>query len=110
MASDRERVAADVFGLPDHADVALDFVQNPLRWLTAISKYRATHSGGPNFAYELCMRRTTPEQRAALDLSSWTVAFCGAERIDADVVGRFAETFAPQGFRSGAFFPLLRLG
>lgn len=83
----------------------VDFVQNPLRWLKAISKYRGTISGGPNFAYDLCIRRITPEQRAALDLTSWKVAFCGAERIDADVVDRFVRTFAPSGFRESAFFP-----
>ncbi len=83
----------------------VDFVQNPLRWLKAISKYRATISGGPNFAYEHCIRRITPEQRAALDLSSWRVAFCGAERIDAGIVDRFVRTFAPSGFREGTFFP-----
>src|SRR3954447_19025532 len=54
------------------------FLQKPLRWLQAIDRYRGTTSGGPNFAYELCVRKTTPEQRAALDLSSWRVAFNGA--------------------------------
>ncbi|MCX7345544.1 MAG: AMP-binding protein, partial [Alphaproteobacteria bacterium] len=56
-------------------------LQNPITWLAAISKYRATISGGPNFAYDLCVRRITDQQRATLDLSSWTLAFVGAEPV-----------------------------
>ncbi|MGH9939697.1 MAG: AMP-binding protein, partial [Blastocatellia bacterium] len=55
------------------------FLQRPLRWLEAISRYRATTSGGPNFAYELCARKITPEQSKELDLSCWSIAFNGAE-------------------------------
>ena len=57
------------------------FLQKPIRWLQAISRYGATTSGGPDFAYDLCVRRTTPEQREALNLSTWSVAFNGAEPI-----------------------------
>ncbi|MEI6257146.1 MAG: aminotransferase class I/II-fold pyridoxal phosphate-dependent enzyme [Planctomycetota bacterium] len=81
------------------------FLQKPLRWLQAISKYRASVSGGPNFAYELCVRKTTPEQRATLDLSSWTLAFNGAEPVRAETIDAFCEAFAPCGFRREAFFP-----
>ncbi len=81
------------------------FLQKPLRWLQAISKYRATISGGPNFAYELCVRKTTPEQRATLDLSSWSLAFNGAEPVRAETIDAFCEAFAPCGFRREAFFP-----
>jgi 8-amino-7-oxononanoate synthase len=81
------------------------FLQKPLRWLQAISKYRATISGGPNFAYELCVRKTTPEQRAGLDLSSWSLAFNGAEPVRPETIDAFAEAFAPAGFRREAFFP-----
>ncbi|HSF38968.1 MAG TPA: amino acid adenylation domain-containing protein [Thermoanaerobaculia bacterium] len=81
------------------------FLQRPLRWLEAISRYRATTSGGPNFAYELCLRRIGPEQRPALDLSSWTVAFNGAEPVRADTLERFAAAFAPCGFRPETFYP-----
>jgi len=81
------------------------FLQKPLRWLQAISKYRATISGGPNFAYELCVRKTTPEQRAALDLSSWSLAFNGAEPVRAETIDAFSEAFAPSGFRREAFYP-----
>jgi acyl-CoA synthetase (AMP-forming)/AMP-acid ligase II len=81
------------------------FLQRPVRWLQAVSKYKATISGGPNFAYEMCVRKITPEQRAALDLSSWRLAYNGAEPVRADTLKRFAETFAPSGFRSHFFYP-----
>ncbi len=81
------------------------FLQKPLRWLQAISRYRATISGGPNFAYELCIRKTTPEQRASLDLSSWSLAFNGAEPVRAKTIDAFCEAFAVSGFRREAFYP-----
>ena len=81
------------------------FLQRPLRWLQAISRYRAAISGGPNFAYELCIRRTTPEQREALDLSSWNAAYNGAEPVRADTLRRFTATFASCGFRPRFFYP-----
>ncbi|QRN93141.1 amino acid adenylation domain-containing protein [Archangium violaceum] len=83
----------------------LFFLQRPLRWLEAISRHRGSVSGGPNFAYELCVRKTTPEERAALDLRGWEVAFCGAEPIRQETLERFAEAFAPAGFRREAFYP-----
>ena len=61
--------------------------------------------GGPDFAYDLCSSKITPEERATLDLSSWTVAFNGAEPIRRETLERFAETFAPCGFRREAFYP-----
>ncbi|HEX8119521.1 MAG TPA: AMP-binding protein, partial [Pyrinomonadaceae bacterium] len=73
------------------------FLQRPLLWLQAISRYRATTSGGPNFAYDLCARKITPEQRAELDLSNWSVAFNGAEPIRAETLDRFVEAFGPCG-------------
>ncbi|AGA31109.1 hybrid non-ribosomal peptide synthetase/type I polyketide synthase [Singulisphaera acidiphila] len=81
------------------------FLQRPFRWLQAISETRATISGGPNFAYDLCVRKVTDEQRASLDLSRWTVAFNGAEPVRAETLERFAEAFAPCGFRREAFLP-----
>ncbi len=81
------------------------FLKRPLSWLEAIDRYRATTSGGPNFAYELCLKKIDAEQRAGLDLSSWEVAFNGAEPVRADTLERFAKTFAPQGFRRSAFYP-----
>ncbi len=81
------------------------FLQNPLRWLTAISHYGAAASGGPDFAYDLCVRRVTPEQRASLDLSRWERAFTGAEPVRAGTLERFARAFEPCGFRPEAFYP-----
>ncbi len=83
----------------------LMFLQNPLRWLKAISHYQATTSGGPNFAYDLCVRKFKPEQLTGLDLSSWQVAFNGAEPINHETLSKFAETFAPYGFNYSAFYP-----
>ena len=82
-----------------------DFLQKPFRWLQAISRYQATTSGGPNFAYDLCVRRTTPEQRADLDLSNWQVAFTGAEPVRAETMEQFTEAFEPYGFNPQAFYP-----
>jgi FkbH-like protein len=81
------------------------FLQRPLRWLEAVSRDRATTSGGPNFAYDLCARKATPKDLAALDLSCWQVAFNGAEPVRSETLRRFAETFAPCGFRPEAFYP-----
>ena len=81
------------------------FLQQPLRWLAAISRYGGTTSGGPNFAYELCARRITDEQKAGLDLSAWRVAFNGAEPVRAETMERFAAAFASCGFRREAFYP-----
>jgi acyl-CoA synthetase (AMP-forming)/AMP-acid ligase II len=92
-------------GFPVSLMSPVDFLQRPLRWLQAISQTRATTSGGPNFAYELCTRKITPEQKATLDLSSWEVAFTGAEPVRAETLNRFAEAFAPCGFRWQAFYP-----
>jgi amino acid adenylation domain-containing protein len=83
----------------------VDFLQRPLRWLAAISRYRGTVSGGPNFAYDLCARKIRPAERAALDLSSWEVAFDGAEPVRAETLERFAAAFGACGFRRQALFP-----
>ena len=77
------------------------FLQRPRRWLEAITRTRATISGGPNFAYELCSRRIRPDERAALDLRSWRLAFNGAEPIRRSTLERFAITFGPVGFDRG---------
>ena len=81
------------------------FVQRPARWLEAISSTAATASGAPDFAYQLCVERVSAEERAALDLSSWEVAFDGAEPIRPQTLRRFAETFAECGFRAEALTP-----
>jgi acyl-CoA synthetase (AMP-forming)/AMP-acid ligase II len=92
-------------GAPTVLMSPVDFLQKPIRWLQAISHYRATTSGGPNFAYDLCIRKIKPEQLATLDLSSWEVAFTGAEPVRAETIDQFVETFKPCGFRREAFYP-----
>lgn len=83
----------------------LTLLQRPLRWLQAVSRWRATVTGGPNFAFELAIQRTTPEQRAELRLDSLRATFTGAEPIRADTLDRFAEAFAAAGFRRDSFHP-----
>jgi acyl-CoA synthetase (AMP-forming)/AMP-acid ligase II len=79
------------------------FIQQPLRWLRAISRYRGTHAAAPNFAYELCVAKFKPERCAGMDLSSWLLAINGAEPIRRATIERFSETFAPYHFRRNAF-------
>jgi len=117
--------ASGVFWLPSYHDMGLiggilepmyvsgpstlmspvSFLQRPVRWLEAISRYRGTISGAPNFAYDLCVDKVTPEQMEELDLSSWRLAFCGAEPIRPETLERFARTFESCGFRKAAFYP-----
>ncbi|HEV7598941.1 MAG TPA: fatty acyl-AMP ligase [Bradyrhizobium sp.] len=81
------------------------FMQRPLGWLAAISKYRAEIGGGPNFGFDLCVNRFKPERVQRLDLGSWRVAFNGAEPVRARTLQRFSETFAAFGFDRRAFYP-----
>jgi len=81
------------------------FLQRPLRWLRAISDYRITTSGGPDFAYDLCVRKAAQEDCSTLDLSSWTVAFNGSEPIRPETINRFSETFKRFGFKRNSFYP-----
>ena len=83
----------------------VSFVQKPIRWLQAISKYRATTSGAPNFAYDLLGDRIIEQQIKKLDLSSWSLAFCGAEPVQMQTIERFSHKFAACGFKSTAFYP-----
>lgn len=87
----------------------LAFLQKPYRWLAAISKYRGTTSGGPNFAYDLCVKMIKPEQIETLDLSSWRVAFNGAEPVQAETLEKFARKFEPCGFKYDSFYPCFGL-
>lgn len=81
------------------------FLKRPLVWLETISRYHATTSGGPNFAYELCARKINSDQRDSINLSSWGTAFCGAEPVRKETIDRFAAFFEPCGFRRKAFYP-----
>ena len=92
-------------GQPNISMSPMAFLQQPYRWLKTISKYQGTVSGGPNFAYELCINKITAEQRDKLDLSSWELAFNGAEPIKPETIERFTEMFEPCGFKREAFYP-----
>jgi len=92
-------------GVPCVLMPTVAFLQRPLRWLKAIDAYGGTISGAPNFAYDLCVDRIPPEQRAELDLSSWTVAFNGSEPVRAATIERFSEAFAVAGFKRKSFYP-----
>lgn len=114
-----------VFWLPGHHDMGLiggmlepvyigghstlmspvSFLQRPFRWLEAISRYKATITGAPNFAFDLCVDKISSEQIETLDLSSLSLVFCGAEPIRPETLERFAQTFAPCGFRKSSFYP-----
>lgn len=83
----------------------IHFLQRPVRWLRAISRYGATTSGGPNFAFELCVRKIKDSELADIDLSRWEVAFNGAENIRASTLQAFEQRFAAVGFRPSASFP-----
>lgn len=83
----------------------VSFLQKPVRWLQAISRYKGTTSGAPNFAYELCATKVTPEQVDTLDLSSWKVAFNGAEPVRAETIEKFSSVFRKSGFKKEAFYP-----
>ena len=129
FAFEQTRASMGVFWLPSYHDMGLiggvlqplylgcpnilmspmTFLQKPYRWLSAISRFGGTTSGGPNFAYELCVRKITPEQRKTLDLSTWKVAFNGAEPVRAETLRRFSEAFAPCGFNPTSFYPCFGL-
>ncbi|MEK7990857.1 MAG: amino acid adenylation domain-containing protein [Thiotrichaceae bacterium] len=84
---------------------SVTFLQKPLLWLQNISHYKATHCGGPNFGYDLCVQKITDKERQQLDLSSWLSAYNGAEPINKETLERFAQTFAECGFKQSYFYP-----
>jgi acyl-CoA synthetase (AMP-forming)/AMP-acid ligase II len=92
-------------GVPAVLLAPLTFLTSPVTWLQAISRWKATTSGAPSFAYELCVQRATAENMEGVDLSSWSLAFNGAEPVKAQVINAFIEKFAPHGFREEAFYP-----
>ncbi|MEM9943987.1 MAG: aminotransferase class I/II-fold pyridoxal phosphate-dependent enzyme [Planctomycetota bacterium] len=81
------------------------FLTKPVRWLRCISDYQCAISGGPNFAYSWCAMKIKPQECEGLDLSSWKVAFNGAEPVRADVLRKFAAKFETYGFNYSAFYP-----
>ncbi len=87
-----------------------EFVLRPGRWLQLISEYRTPIGGGPDFAYRLCVEKIKSDELDLIDLSSWRVAYIGAERIRSETLSRFTEKFGRCGFRNSAFFPCYGLG
>ncbi|MFM8278263.1 MAG: fatty acyl-AMP ligase [Cyanobium sp.] len=81
------------------------FGKRPAVWLQLIDRYAATHSGGPNSAYEQCSQRITPQDLEGVDLSRWRSAYCGAEPIRANTLATFSRTFQPFGFQAAALYP-----
>ena len=102
-------LGALIVGFPLVLMSPLTFLARPERWLQAIHRYRGTISGGPNFAYELCQRRIDDEQIDGLDLSSWRLAFNGAEPVSPDTMERFSTRFAQWGFDARAMTPVYGL-
>jgi acyl-CoA synthetase (AMP-forming)/AMP-acid ligase II len=87
----------------------IDFLLRPWRWLAAVTHYRGTISSAPNFAYDLCVRKVTPEEREGLELSRWNRALNGSEPGRAETLERFLQTFGPYGFCREALHPVLGL-
>lgn len=81
------------------------FMEKPVRWLELISEYKGTISGGPDFAFRLCLERIKAKQKETLDLSSWRVAFSGAEPIRHDTLLDFTDSFSVSGFNKNALYP-----
>jgi acyl-CoA synthetase (AMP-forming)/AMP-acid ligase II len=98
-----------VHGFPLVLMSPLTFLARPERWLKAIHAHRGSMSGGPNFAYELCLRRINDSDIEGLDLSSWRLAFNGAEPVSPDTMERFIRRFGPYGLRAEAIAPVYGL-
>lgn len=92
-------------GCPAYLMSPAAFLQRPSRWLRAISRYRATRSGAPNFAYDLCVRRISKTDRDTFDLRAWRAAYNGAEPVRRETLDAFARTFAECGFQPTSFRP-----
>jgi acyl-CoA synthetase (AMP-forming)/AMP-acid ligase II/acyl carrier protein len=92
-------------GFPGISIPPTSFLQQPIRWLQAISRYRATHCGGPNSGYELCIDKITARQLKNLDLSSWRSAYSGAEPVRRETLEKFLAKFHACGFQSRFFYP-----
>jgi acyl-CoA synthetase (AMP-forming)/AMP-acid ligase II len=92
-------------GCPAYLMSPAAFLQRPIRWLRAISTYRATRTGGPNFAYDIAASRVPVSDRTSLDLRAWRIAYNGAEPVRHDTMTAFADAYAANGFRAEAFRP-----
>ena len=81
------------------------FVKNPMNWLKAISEYKITTSGGPNFCFEHCVKLYNPNKLLDVDLSHWKNCFNGAEPIREKTIDTFAKLFSQYGFKGQSFYP-----
>tara|TARA_R110002110_G_scaffold415857_2_gene658525 strand:- start:6922 stop:9645 length:2724 start_codon:yes stop_codon:yes gene_type:complete len=97
------------YGRPVVIMSPLQFLTRPERWLWAIHYHRATISAGPNFSYDLCVKRVKPESIEGLDLSSWRLALNGAEAVNPNTVESFIQKFKTYGFNENAYFPVYGL-
>jgi 1-acyl-sn-glycerol-3-phosphate acyltransferase len=102
-------LASLYFGMPLVVMPPTDFLRRPSRWLWAVHEHRGTLSASPNFGFELCLRRVGEKELEGLDLSSWRIAFNGAEPVSPETVARFTRRFAPYGFRAEAMTPVYGL-
>ncbi len=98
-------IGAFYWGVPLYLFPPTEFIRRPSFWLKSISKYRATISSGPNFAYNYCYQRIRDIELEGIDLSSWRIAFCGAEPILPETLLNFAHRFKQYGFSEKAFIP-----
>ncbi len=87
----------------------LAFLSRPASWMRAIHRHRGTISGGPNFSYELCLRRIGEDEMQGLDLSSWRFAFNGAEPVSPDTIDAFVNRFSKHGLRKYSISPVYGL-
>jgi 8-amino-7-oxononanoate synthase/acyl carrier protein len=92
-------------GKTDVLTSPMTFLQRPARWLQGISKYKVSISGGPNFAYQLCVDKISDQEMEGVDLSTWKIAFNGAEPIRVSTIDAFVERFEKYGFSRSAFLP-----
>ena len=97
------------YGIPLVLMSPLAFLAQPARWLRAVSEHRGTISAGPNFAFELCLKKIKDEELAGLDLSSWRLAFNGAEPVSPVTLEAFAQRFSVCGLRREALTPVYGL-
>jgi len=92
-------------GFPSYLLSPLSFLLKPITWLKIISRYQATHSAAPNFAYDLCVRKFKPKDGENLDLTSWRMTLNGAQPVKAETLASFSQTFALYGFKPQTFSP-----
>ena len=97
--------ASLVLGFPTVLMSPLTFLSRPVSWMRAIHRHRGTMSGGPNFCFELCLRRIADEEMAGIDLSSWRFAFNAAEPVSPDTIVRFEQRFGKYGLRKNCLSP-----